>query len=69
MFGGFLGVDDTLLAVLQLDVNHKCFILDVDKEAQQQASGFCRDHRPAMADTAGPSRCTGTTRFRRTGTE
>ncbi|HTN65388.1 MAG TPA: PRC-barrel domain-containing protein [Burkholderiaceae bacterium] len=53
-FGGVLGVGDRLFAVpwaaLQLDVDNKCFILDVDKETLDQAPGFDKDHWPAMAD-------------------
>ncbi len=53
-FGGVLGVGDRLFAVpwaaLQLDVDNKCFVLDVDKEMLDQAPGFDKDHWPAMAD-------------------
>lgn len=53
-FGGVLGVGDRLFAVpwaaLQLDVDNKCFVLDVDKEVLDQAPGFDKDHWPAMAD-------------------
>lgn len=52
--GGFLGMGEKLFAIpwaaLQLDVDNKCFILDVDKEVLKQASGFDKDHWPAMAD-------------------
>lgn len=52
--GGFLGMGEKLFAIpwaaLQLDVGNKCFILDVDKEVLKQASGFDKDHWPAMAD-------------------
>lgn len=53
-FGGFLGMGDKLFAIpwsaLQLDVDNKCFVLDVDKEALKQATGFDKDHWPSMAD-------------------
>ena len=53
-FGGFLGMGDKMFAIpwaaLQLDVDNKCFILDIDKEVLKQATGFDKDHWPAMAD-------------------
>lgn len=53
--GGFLGMGDKLFAIpwsaLTLDADHKCFILDVEKEKLQQAPGFDKDHWPSMADT------------------
>lgn len=53
-FGGFLGMGDKLFAIpwsaLQLDVQHKQFVLDVDKEMLKKAPGFDKDHWPTMAD-------------------
>jgi sporulation protein YlmC with PRC-barrel domain len=52
--GGFLGLGDRLFAIpwsaLTLDVNRKCFILDVDAERLKDAPGFDKDHWPTMAD-------------------
>lgn len=52
--GGFLGIGDKLFAIpwsaLTLDINRKCFILDVDAERLKNAPGFDKDHWPAMAD-------------------
>ena len=54
-FGGFLGMGDKMFAIpwtaLQLDVDNKCFILDIDKKVLKQATGFDQDHWPAMADS------------------
>jgi hypothetical protein len=52
--GGFLGLGDRLFAIpwsaLTLDVNRKCFVLDVDAERLKSAPGFDKDHWPTMAD-------------------
>lgn len=52
--GGFLGIGDRLFAIpwgaLKLDVERKCFILDVDAERLKNAPGFDKDHWPSMAD-------------------
>jgi len=53
-FGGFLGLGDKLFAIpiqaLSLDEDRKCFILNVDKEKLQKASGFDKSNWPDMAD-------------------
>ncbi|NMG35152.1 PRC-barrel domain containing protein [Azoarcus sp. TTM-91] len=53
--GGFLGLGDKLFAIpwsaLTLDVNRKCFVLDVDADRLKNAPGFDKDHWPSMADT------------------
>lgn len=53
--GGFLGIGDKLFAIpwsaLTLDVDRKCFILDVDAERLKQAPGFDKDNWPSMADS------------------
>lgn len=52
--GGFLGMGDKLLAVpweaLILDTDEKCFRLDATEDRIKSASGFDKDHWPAMAD-------------------
>lgn len=52
--GGFLGIGDRLFAIpwsaLTMDVDRKCFILDVDAERLKNAPGFDKDHWPRMAD-------------------
>lgn len=54
--GGFLGLGDRLFAIpwsaLTLDVNRKCFVLDVDAERLKDAPGFDKEHWPMMADPA-----------------
>lgn len=54
--GGLLGVGDKLFAIpwqaLTLDINRKCFILDVDVKRLKQAPGFDKAHWPAIADSA-----------------
>jgi sporulation protein YlmC with PRC-barrel domain len=54
--GGFLGIGDRLFAIpwtaLTLDIDRKCFVLDVDAERLKNAPGFDKDHWPSMADTA-----------------
>ena len=53
-FGGFLGIGEKLFAVpwraLVLDVDRKCFVLNVSKERLETASGFDKDQWPSMAD-------------------
>lgn len=52
--GGVMGFGDRLYAVpwsaLMLDVDQRCFILDVDRERLQAAPGFDKDNSPSMAD-------------------
>jgi sporulation protein YlmC with PRC-barrel domain len=52
--GGLLGIGDKLFAIpwaaLTLDVDRKCFVLDVDAERLKMAPGFDKDHWPTMAD-------------------
>jgi sporulation protein YlmC with PRC-barrel domain len=52
--GGFLGVGDKLLAIpwdaLTLDLDRKCFRLDMSAEHVKNAPGFDKDHWPSMAD-------------------
>lgn len=52
--GGFLGIGDRLFAIpwgaLKLDVERKCFILDVDAERLKNAPGFDKDHWPNFSD-------------------
>ena len=52
--GGFLGIGERYFAVpwraLTLDAERKCFLLDVEKDALENAPGFDKDHWPAMAD-------------------
>lgn len=52
--GGLLGIGDKLFAIpwtaLTLDVDRKCFILDVDAERLKLAPGFDKDHWPSMAN-------------------
>lgn len=52
--GGFLGIGDKLLAVpwnaLTLDVDRKCFVLDLTSERVKNAPGFDKGHWPSMAD-------------------
>lgn len=54
-FGGFLGLGDKLFAVpwmaLTLDVDNRCFILNVDKRRLKDAPGFDKDHWPTMAQS------------------
>jgi len=53
--GGLMGIGDRLFAIpwgaLTLDIERKCFILDVDAEQIKAAPGFDKDHWPSMADT------------------
>lgn len=52
--GGFLGIGDKLFAIpwsaLTLDINRKCFILNVEADRLKNAPGFDKDHWPSMAD-------------------
>jgi len=52
--GGVLGIGDKLFAIpwtaLTLDVDRKCFILDVDAERLKEATGFDKDRWPSEAD-------------------
>jgi len=54
--GGFLGMGDKLFAIpwsaLTLDIDRKCFVLDVAVERLKKAPGFDKDHWPGMADAA-----------------
>jgi sporulation protein YlmC with PRC-barrel domain len=49
-FGGFMGMGDKLFAIpweaLLLNAKDRTFILDVEKEALQEAPGFDKDHWP-----------------------
>ena len=49
-FGGFMGMGDKLFAIpweaLLLNAKDHTFILDVEKEALQEAPGFDKDHWP-----------------------
>ncbi len=53
-FGGFLGMGEKLFAVpweaLTLDIENKCFVLDVDKERLKDAPGFDKNDWPDTAD-------------------
>lgn len=53
-YGGVLGMGDKLFAVpmnaLQLDTKSECFILDVKKDALNDAPGFDKSNWPDMAD-------------------
>lgn len=53
--GGFLGMGDKLYAIpwnaLTLDIDDKCFRLDISSESLKNAPGFDKDHWPSMADT------------------
>ncbi len=55
-FGGFLGMGEKLFAVpwqaLKLDLEHKRFILDVDKARLEGAPGFDKGSWPNMSDPA-----------------
>ena len=52
--GGFLGMGDKLFAIpwsaLSLDIDNKCFVLDVDKQRLESAPGFDKDNWPDTAD-------------------
>ncbi|MHB1530283.1 MAG: PRC-barrel domain-containing protein [Acidiferrobacteraceae bacterium] len=53
-FGSFLGMGEKLFAVpwsaLTLDTKNKRFVLNVEKDRLQQASGFDKNQWPNMAD-------------------
>jgi sporulation protein YlmC with PRC-barrel domain len=53
-FGGLLGIGSKLFAVpmqaLKQDAANKCFVMDTNKEALENASGFDKDHWPDFAD-------------------
>ena len=53
-FGGFLGLGDKLFAVpwsaLELNTAEREFILDIGKEALENAPGFDKNEWPDMAD-------------------
>ncbi|MBL8879765.1 MAG: PRC-barrel domain-containing protein [Phycisphaerales bacterium] len=53
-FGGFLGIGDKLFAIpwqsLDLSGDAKAYVLAVDKERLQNASGFDKSHWPNFAD-------------------
>lgn len=55
-FGGFLGLGDKLFAIpweaLQLDQRNERFILNVDREALENAPGFDKAHWPEFTDRA-----------------
>lgn len=52
-FGGVLGVGEKLFAVpwnaMGLDLEERCFVLDVDKEFLENAPGFDKNHWPDFA--------------------
>lgn len=52
-FGGFLGMGNKLFAIpwtaMRLDEEHKCFVLDVDKNTLETAPGFDKDHWPDLS--------------------
>ncbi|MGF6859155.1 sporulation protein YlmC with PRC-barrel domain [Paraburkholderia sp. CI3] len=52
--GGFLGMGGTLHAIpwsaLTLDVDEKCFFVDITAEQIKNEPGFDKDHWPSMAD-------------------
>ncbi len=49
-FGGFLGIRDKLFAMpwsaLRVDTDHKCFVMDADKELLKNAPGFDKNNWP-----------------------
>ena len=55
-FGGFLGMGDKLFAVpfgaLTLDLQRKCFVLDVPREKLEAAPGFDKSDWPDFADAS-----------------
>ena len=52
--GGVLGIGNKLFAIpwsaMQLDPQHKCFRLNIEKARFDEAPGFDKDHWPTMAD-------------------
>jgi sporulation protein YlmC with PRC-barrel domain len=55
-FGGFLGLGDKLFLIpwshLTLEQEQHRFVLDLPREALEEAPGFDRDHWPNMADAS-----------------
>jgi sporulation protein YlmC with PRC-barrel domain len=55
-FGGFLGMGDKLFAVpwqaMTLNIDRRCFILDVPKERLKSAPGFDKNNWPGTHDRA-----------------
>ncbi len=53
-FGGLLGTGSKLFAVplqaMKQDPVNKCFVMDTNKDALENASGFDKDHWPDFAD-------------------
>lgn len=53
-FGGFLGLGEKYFAVpweaLEVDTENKCFVLDVDEEALEDAPGFDKNDWPRQPD-------------------
>ena len=53
-FGGVMGMGNKLFAIpwdaLELNLDNREFILDVDKERLEQAPGFDKDNWPDFAD-------------------
>lgn len=53
-FGGLFGMGDKLFAIppeaMKLNMDDKCFILNIDKDRLQDADGFDKDRWPDMAD-------------------
>jgi hypothetical protein len=53
-FGGIMGMGDKLFAIpwsaLTLDADNKCFVLDISQDQLKNATGFDKDHWPAVAD-------------------
>lgn len=51
-FGGVLGLGNKLFAVpwdaLTLDAERRCFVLDIERERLERASGFDKSHWPSM---------------------
>ncbi|MGF6595350.1 sporulation protein YlmC with PRC-barrel domain [Paraburkholderia sp. GAS448] len=54
--GGFLGIDDKLLAIpcraQTPDTQQRCFVLAMTAKRVKDAPGFDKDHWPSMADQA-----------------
>ncbi len=52
--GGFLGMGERYFAIpwgaLTLDIENKCFIVDIDRERLSNAPGFDKDNWPSTAD-------------------
>ena len=51
-FGGLLGIGNKLFAVpwdaLTLDAERRCFVLDIERDRLERASGFDKSHWPSM---------------------